>query len=473
MKLLRRIIALGFITLLFGCVQLPLAAQPAAVPTRPNVILMMADDLANEDLSCYGSTRIQTPRLDQLAGEGVKHSSYYSGSPVCSPARMALLSGSYPARIGWRWGVLGYGFPLQSGMSPRVYTIAEAFRDAGYRTAIAGKWHVGENNMSPERQGFVSTYCIYMSNNQNRDMYRDGELVQKDWDNRLLTQTFAEEVIRVIKEPGDQPFFMYVPGTAPHFPVDPHPDWRGNSGEDQSGKYTDVVQELDYRVGQILDALEQAGKADNTIVIFTSDNGRQKGQSGPNDAPPFSGQKWHSREGGQRVPFILRYPGAIPAGVTIKPMMTAMDLYPTLAAACGIKIQLPLEAQLMDGVNSWENLTRPGSKPARREYLYWHGKGEATAIRVGTWKLHFNYGVRKPEDQVLSNGPELYQLADDPLEQRDLSAQHPEQVKQLLTRAKELLTEIYENQLPLGTWPGTELTEPPIQAADVWGEWIH
>lgn len=471
---IRPFILLAMLALLTPvCVHNAAAAAAEPPPSRPNVILMMADDLANEDLSCYGSTRIKTPRLDQLAGEGVKLSSYYSGNPVCSPARMALLSGAYPARIGWRWGVMGYGFPPKSGMSPRVYTIAEAFRDAGYRTAITGKWHVGDKNMSPEHQGFDSAYYIYMSNNQNRDMYRDGELVQKKWDNRLLTETFAEEAIRVIEAPGDQPFFLYVPWTAPHFPAEPHPDWHGKSGEDRSGRYTDVVEELDYRIGQILDALEKTGKADNTIVIFTSDNGRQPGQAGPHDQPPFSGHKWQSLEGGQRVPFILRYPGVAPAGATLDTMMVGMDIYPTLAAACGIELDLPADAQKMDGVSTWTNLIQPGSEPARNELLYWHGKGEATAIRVGSWKLHFNYGVQKPEDPALTDGPALYHLTADPLEQHNLAKQHPQKVKQLLARAKEKLSEIYANQMPLGTWPGSDLEEEPLKASDVWGEWIE
>ena len=330
-------------------------AQKEEKAERPNVILMMADDLANEDLSCYGSTRIRTPILDQLAKEGLKLTSYYAGNPVCSPSRMALLSGSYPARLGWRWGVLGYGFPGKSGMSPKVHTIAEAFRDNGYRTAISGKWHIGVQGMGPEDQGFASAYYIRMSNNQNRDMFRDGKLVQEKWDNRLLTETFTEEVIRVIGEKSDKPFFLYVPWTAPHFPADPHPDWQGKSGEGKSGKYTDVVEELDTRIGQILDALEKADKADNTIVIFTSDNGRQPGQAGPDDKPPFTGHKWQSLEGGTRVPFIIRYPGKIAAGKSSDTIVSAMDLYPTLASACAVKVDLPEGAQKIDGV------ARPGA----------------------------------------------------------------------------------------------------------------
>ena len=447
---------------------IPISAQEQQ---RPNVILMLADDLANEDLSCYGSERIGTPRIDQLAAEGVRLSNYYSGSTVCTPARMALLSGSYPARLGWRWGVLGYGLPPDTGMSPKVHTLAEAFRDAGYRTAMAGKWHLGSRNMGPNHQGFDSAYYIYMSNNQSRDMYRDGELVRKDWDNRLLTETFTEEVIRVINEPNDRPFFLYVPWTAPHFPADPHPEWHGKSGEDASGKFTDVVRELDHRIGEILDALEKAGKAADTIVIFTSDNGRQPGQQGPNERLLFRGHKWQTPEGGMRVPMIIRYPGKLPTAGVIDAMMTAMDIYPTLAEACGFVPELPEDAQAIDGVSTWQNLTRPESQPARHELLYWHGKGQATAIRDGDWKLHFNRGDQPPEDDALE-GPALYHLKNDPMEANDMASKHPEMVRTLLTRAKEKLLEIYEKPMPPGTWPGVELESEPIHPESIWGPWM-
>ena len=452
-------------------IALGLGLTQSAQAERPNVILMMADDLANEDLSCYGSTRITTPHLDKLAGQGLRLTSYYAGNPVCSPSRMALLSGSYPARLGWRWGVLGYGFPPKTGMSSKVYTIAEAFRDGGYRTAISGKWHLGVQNMRPEDQGFDSAYYIRMSNNQDRDMFRDGKLVQKKWDNRTLTQTFAEEVIRVINEKSDKPFFLYVPWTAPHFPADPHPDWHGKSGENKSGKYTDVVEELDQRIGDILKALDKAGKADNTIVIFTSDNGRQSGQSGPNDKPPFSGQKWQSLEGGTRVPFIVRYPGKVSAGDQNAAIVSAMDLYPTLAHACGVEIKLPKDAQKIDGLNVWGTLTNQFGKHPRMDLLYWHGKGQATAIRVGDWKLIFNGDDQKPSDPPFTK-PRLYNLQDDPKETTDLAAENPKKVKMLLARAKMLLTEVYGNQMPLGIWEGEKLEESPLKASDVWGKWI-
>ncbi|MBX2851238.1 MAG: sulfatase-like hydrolase/transferase [Phycisphaeraceae bacterium] len=455
---------------LLSLVAIGCQAKPAESVDRPNVILMMADDLANEDLSCYGSARIKTPRIDGLASEGLRLTSYYAGNPVCSPSRMALLSGSYPARLGWRWGVQGYGFAPKTGMSPKVYTVAEAFRDGGYRTAMTGKWHLGDKNMRPEDQGFESAYYIRMSNNQNRDMYRDGELVQEKWDNALLSETFTEEVVRVINEESDKPFFLYVPWTAPHFPADPHPDWAGKSGTNKSAKYTDTVEELDHRIGQVLDALEKAGKADNTIVIFTSDNGRQGGQQGPNDDPPFSGMKWHSKEGGTRVPCIVRYPGKVSANQASKAMACAIDLYPTLAHASRVAINLPKDAQKMDGVNIWGTFVNNFSKHPRTERLYWHGKGQATAIRGGDWKLFFNAGDKGDPD--LSAGPLLFNLAEDPKETTNLAEKHPEKTKALLARAKELLKSVYGNQVPIGTWPGVEPTEPPLKAEDVWGTWI-
>jgi len=444
-----------------------------AAPRRPNVILMMADDLASNDLSCFGGSRIQTPRIDQLASEGLRLTSYYAGSAVCSPSRMALLSGAYPARLGWRWGVLGYGFPKKTGMSPAVYTIAEAFRDAGYRTAMAGKWHLGARNMEPQEQGFDSAYYIRMSNNQNRDMYRDGELVQEKWDNRLLTETFANEAVRVIRQASDEPFFLYVPWSAPHFPADPHPEWQGQSGNDRSAKYTDVVAELDTRVGQILDALQDTGKAEDTLVIFTSDNGRQSGQQGANPDPLYSGQKWQSLEGGTRVPCIIRSPGRIQPGVT-DAIVSAMDLFPTLAAACDVPIRMPEGAQTLDGINLAPRLIDGPRDEAtsRPDLLYWHGRGQATAIRMDNWKLHFHRGNQSPEDRKLPGGPALYDLSDDVKERNNVAAKHPEQVQRMLAQARELLTGIYEHQMPLGTWPGAPATTTPLAARDVWGPWI-
>ena len=439
--------------------------------TPRNVILMMADDLASNDLSCYGGRNIQTPHLDALAVESLRLTDYYAGSAVCTPSRMALLSGAYPARLGWRRGVLGYGFARGTGMSTNVHTIAEAFRDAGYHTAMAGKWHLGDGDMRPEAQGFDSSLYIRMSNNQNRDMYRDGALVQKDWDNRTLTEAFAKEAVRVIEADRDEPFFLYLPWSAPHFPAEPHPEWRGRSGDTRAARYKDVVEELDHRIGLLLRALERTGKADDTIVVFTSDNGRQRGQQGARPDPLYRGQKWQSLEGGTRVPCLVRCPGAIAPGVSDQ-LVSAMDLFPTLAAACGVEIAPGPSAQRLDGVDLWKCLTdrtMAAAPDGRSELLYWHGQGAATALRQGRWKLRFHADEQQPVDPPLASGPELFDLADDPREQRDLAAEHPEQVAAMLRRARALLEDVYADQVPLGALPDAAPLPARRSAREVWG----
>ncbi len=449
------------------------APTPREAPRRPNVVLMMADDLASNDLSCYGGRNIETPCIDRLAARSLRLTSYYAGSTVCTPSRMALLSGAYPARLGWRWGVLGYGFPPKTGMSADVYTIAEAFRDAGYYTAMTGKWHLGDQSMEPGEQGFSSSLYIRMSNNQNRDMYRDGALVEADWDNRTLTEAFTREAIRVIEADRDEPFFLYVPFSAPHFPAAPHPAWAGRSGDGRAAKYKDVVEELDARVGQLLDALAASGKADDTIVIFTSDNGRQSGQEAAEPDPLYRGKKWQSLEGGTRVPCIVHGPGRVQARHS-DAVVSAMDLFPTLASACGVKLDLPDRAQQLDGVDLWPLFTgsRAGGAAGRAELLYWHGKGQATALRSGRWKLRFHAGKDKPEDPALTSGPELYDLDADVLEREDVSAAHPDVVRSMMARARALLEGVYAEQVPVGTTPDALPTHAPVAARDVWGPWL-
>ena len=221
---------------------------------QPNVVLIMVDDLGYHDLGCYGHPKIRTPVLDRLANEGIRLTSFYSGATVCTPSRMALLTGAYPTRVGWTKGVVGYMISTQRGLSPEALTMAEVFRESGYRTGIAGKWHLGDRpQFLPHRQGFDSAYYINKSNNQTNALWRDDDLLEKPFDNRLLTEKFTREAIRFIKEHRDVPFFLYIPYTAPHFPVKAHPKWKGKS---TFGVYGDVVEELDHRIGEILEVLE-------------------------------------------------------------------------------------------------------------------------------------------------------------------------------------------------------------------------
>jgi len=448
------------------------AAQGAE--PRPNVILIMVDDLGYNDLSCYGSTKMKTPVLDRMAQEGIRLSSFYAGAAVCTPSRMALLTGAYPSRVGWKGGVLGYGMKSYHGLAPEALTIAEVFKGAGYQTALYGKWHLGKGEMLPMNQGFDEAYYIRMSNNQTDKLWRGNELIADPFDNRRLTENFTNEAIEFINSltrstrSGQEhaPFFLYIPYTAPHFPAEAHPDWEGKS---DNGAYGDVVEEMDSRIGQILDALEENKLDRNTIVVFTSDNGPEGNQKKWSSAAPYRGRKWSSLEGGTRVPCIVRWPGAIPPGRETDALTAAIDLLPTLAHACGIDMGKVSQGKpRQDGVNVWDSLLGRETNHPRKDLLYWHGQGEAKAIREGDWKLYFD----RDKDVPGSNkGPALFHLPDDPGERKNLSDAHPEKVKHLLALARKRLNDIHEHSMPLG---GSKKEEGKMKdhKTKKWGEWL-
>lgn len=426
-----------------------------AEPTgeRPNVILIMVDDLGYGDLSCYGSTRIRTPVLDKLANDGVRLTDFYAGCTVCTPSRMALLTGAYPARVGWQGGVVGYGVRPVNGLAPEALTIAEVFQSAGYATALVGKWHLGDaSTMLPMNQGFESAYYITKSNNQTKKLFRGDELLENPFDNRRLTEQFTTEAIRFIRERHQHPFFLYLPLTAPHFPAQAHPDWQGKSA---LGAYGDVVEELDYRLGQVFQSLRECGIDQKTLVVFLSDNGPEPGQRQWARATPYRGLKWSALEGGNRVPCIVRWPGVIPAGRVVHKLTAAIDWLPTLAHAS--QIHLPAGhkgSPPIDGVNVWQTLVGTSSRPhPRNDLLIWNGRGTLQAIRVGNWKLYLDRVQEIPESKT---GPVLIHLEKDLEEQINLSAQHPQRVQTMQALARKRLADIRTNTLPLGG--------PPVRA---------
>ncbi|MBI1371510.1 MAG: sulfatase-like hydrolase/transferase [Phycisphaera sp.] len=428
------------------------AAEPA-----PNVILIMADDLGYHDLSCYGHPKIKTPVLDGLAAEGVRLTSFYSGATVCTPSRMALMTGAYAWRTGWKQGVAGYKMGSTEGMSPDALTVAEAFRSAGYATGMAGKWHIGERpECLPNGQGFDSAYYITKSNNQTKKLWRDGKLVEDPFENRLLTEKFTAEAIRFVKANSGGPFFLYLPYTAPHFPVEAHPDWKGKS---DFGEYGDVVEELDHRIGDLLGVLRDEEIDGRTIVVFLSDNGPQPGQQ--SSADPLRGLKWDALEGGNRVPCIVRWPGEIPPGQTCDQLVAAIDLMPTLCAACGIDLaKVSRGVPKIDGLNVLDTLRGRAESP-RRELMLWQGMGEFQAIRVGKWKLFLNRAAAtKPNNRNTDeanarlaamskgDGPVLFNLDEDVQELDDVSDRYPDQVKLMQQLAEQRLADVQSNVLP-------------------------
>ena len=429
---------------------------------KPNVILMMADDLGYNDLSCYGSDKQKTPVLDKLAKEGVRLTGFYAGATVCTPSRMALLTGAYPPRLGWSGGVVGYGIKTSNGLAPEALTMGEIFKEAGYQTALIGKWHLGDApELQPMKQGFDTTFYINKSNNQTKKLWRGADLVADPFNNSRLTENFATEAIKFIKANQEKPFFLYLPFTAPHFPAQSHPDWKGKS---INGAYGDVVEELDGRIGEILDALKDTKLEKKTIVVFLSDNGPEPGQKKWANAKPFRGLKWSALEGGTRVPCIARLPGVIPTGQVSDKLITAIDLLPTLAHACGIDLSKVSKAvPKIDGVNVWDTLTGKSDRHPRTHMLYWQGWAVPQAIRVGDWKLYLDKVKEIPGS---NKGPVLVHLAKDPTEQTNLSEQHPDKVKEMRELALKLLEEIEKNALSLGGSPNPRKTSPKR------GQWL-
>lgn len=440
-KVMRKRIALAYIIFL----QLNVPALAGPKTHSPNLILIMADDLGYHDVSSYGHPKIKTPVLDRLAQEGVKLTSFYAGATVCTPSRMALLTGAYPTRLGWSRGVVGHIMKKGQGLSPDALTMPEIFRDSGYRTAMFGKWHLGDDpSLRPHRQGFDTAFYLNKSNNQTKKLWRADEVIENPFTNRLLSERFTTEAIKFIESNQDHPFFLYLPHTAPHFPLEAHPDWKGKS---QFGVFGDVVEELDHRIGQILESLKSTNLEKNTIVVFLSDNGPEP-LTKASRADPFRGKKWSALEGGTRVPCIIRYPGHISPGRESADLISAIDLLPSLAHACGIDLrQHSRDKPVIDGLNVWPTLQGSKGVPhARQDLLYWHGADGFQAIRKGPWKLFPD----RRHAGLKGLGPALFNLESDLKEEIDVSMEHPVTVAKLKKLAELRLSDIEKNKVALG-----------------------
>ena len=420
----------------------PAWAQSARRP--PNIVLILADDLGYGDLGVYGSDEIRTPRLDQMAAQGVRLTEFYSPAPTCTPARAALLTGRYPRRSGMTRVLVPkekWGLPVSE------ITLAEALEQQGYTTACIGKWHLGGRRpYRPGKHGFDSFFGVLYSNDMSLlpllkwprlELWRDGKVVESPARVETLTRQYTAEAVAFIGRNRDRPFFLYLPHTMPHTPVKPSPEFRGKS---RHGPYGDVVEELDQSTGQVLDALRRHGIEDNTLVIFTSDNGpwiagsnkkRIKGGS----AGPLRGAKNTTWEGGMRVPFLARWPGRLSAGAVRGGIATLMDLFTTAIELAGGKAP---GDRVIDGKNILPMLEGKQSSPHETLYYYFHG--QVFAVRSGDWKLHFYKRQLKPNgrprDPEPCNPPELYDLARDSGERDNVAAKHPEVVARLTKMAQ-------------------------------------
>lgn len=464
----------------WGAAALPLASfipsckkEKSAAQQLPNIVLIYIDDMGYADVGCYGATGYTTPNIDGLAAEGMRFTSFYVAQAVCSASRAALLTGCYPNRV----GIFGaYNDQAKVGIDSDEETIAEVLKKKGYATACFGKWHLGHHHpFLPLQNGFDEYLGLPYSNDMwpveydgtalpdgHRKlrypplplMEGNGKIaeIRTLEDQDTLTTRYTERAVRFIEKNKDRPFFLYVPHTMVHTPLGVSDKFKGKSGQ---GKFGDVMMEVDWSVGEILETLAKHGLEKNTLVIFTSDNGpwlnfgKHAGSSGP-----FREGKGTSFEGGVRVPCIMRWPGHIPANTECDRIAATMDILPTLAAVTGA----PLPANKIDGVNILPLLeATPGAEP--RDHLYYYYGKQLQAVRQGRWKLHFPHGYRSYEGVEPGKGGlpgpynhgetglELYDLETDWGETQNVAAEHPDVVERLKALGDKARKELGDSEL--------------------------
>jgi arylsulfatase A-like enzyme len=449
MKHLLPAIALGMFVAGVG-----LARAPAA--DQPNIVVIFIDDLGYGDIGPYGATVQKTPNLDRMAAEGRKLTSFYA-APVCSVSRAQLLTGCYGPRCGDPWVY----FPADAGgLAPSEVTIAERLKAQGYATACIGKWHLGDQpEFLPTQQGFDRYLGIPYSNDMQRTSLETGErvvpLVRDDQVEALLTdeeqrtiiERSTDEAVRFIEESKRKPFFLYMPHTAVHIPIFPGKDFMGKS---DNGPFGDWIQEVDWSVGKILDAIKDNGVDDNTLVIFTSDNGPWIGWvKDLTSAGPLRGSKGSTWEGGMRVPTVARWPGRIPAGTACDAVCGTIDLLPTFVKLAGGAVP---EQPVIDG-RDISGLLLGTSDQSPRESHYYFSRQNLDAVRQGKWKLAVapqpeRMGKGAPQLPASMDKPRLYNLETDIGETTDVAAEHPEVVETLRGLAARMASELIDPQSP-------------------------
>lgn len=446
-----------------------------AAAQKPNVILILTDDQGYEDLESYGGKGFKTPNINRLAAEGIQFTDYYAPAALCTPSRAGLLTGCYPKRIGMeKFVILTWD---KHGINNDEMTLAELFKKADYKTACIGKWHVGhEKPFLPNQQGFDYFSGIPYSNDMGTEwylpengpekyhsayeklrpiyqklaktplpVYRNNHIVGHDPEQSALTQNYTQDAIAFIKENKESPFFIYLAHPMPHTPLYASKYFRGKS---ERGLYGDVIQEIDWSVGEIMKTLKETGLDENTILIFTSDNGPWllMGDHG-GSALPLRDGKATSWEGGMRVPAIIRWPGVAAKGKLCERMVSGMDFLPTFAEILGLDLA---GKRKIDGLSFLSLLKNPEGPAVRNELLYFNVNGEAEAIRSGNWKLHIKKFKGWDDAKDGPFKPFLTDLSKDISEGENLALKHPEMVKRLSVRIQEMDSEITRNARPAG-----------------------
>ena len=478
-KKIHLILLSGFLIFGFTAQQIAVAADSQSEDSsKPNFIVIFADDLGYGDLGIFGHPTISTPTLDRLATEGQKWTSFYVAAPVCTPSRAGLLTGRLPIRSGMCSDKRRVLFPDSKGGLPQSeITIAKALKGNGYKTAAIGKWHLGHNPpFLPTYHGFDSYFGIPYSNDMDKidkgdhftladqeqfqaynvPLMRDEEIIERPADQRTITKRYTEETVRKIKEMSDEPFFIYLAHSLPHIPLFRSAEFKNRS---MAGIYGDVIEEIDWSVSRIVNALEEEGIAENTLVVFTSDNGpwhvfkTHGGSSGL-----LRGAKGGTFEGGMREPTVFWWPGKLKPGVVME-MGTTMDLLPTFCALSGTELS---DDRVYDGYDISPLLTGTGN--GERELVFYYRGEKVYAVRKGDYKAHFiiqnEYGsqtahpITNPMIEIartptMLDQPLLYNVSLDPGEKYNIAEEHPEIVADIKKELENHLAtlEPVENQL--------------------------
>jgi arylsulfatase A-like enzyme len=443
-------------------------AAPALAQDRlPNFILINCDDLGYADVGCYGSSKQKTPNIDRLAAEGLKLTSFYSTSGVCTPSRTSLMTGCYPRRVSMHTNGVGYWvlFPGNArGLHPDETTIAEIAKSKGYATMCIGKWHLGDQPpFLPTKQGFDHYFGIPFSNDMGQTradgqidktklptpLLRDETLLEQEPDQTQLTKRYTDEAIKFIRSNAAKPFFLYLPHSFPHWPHYASEQFKGKSA---NGVYGDCIEELDWSTGEVLKTLADLKLEKDTLVFFTSDNGGVL-RSGASNAP-LKGAKATSFEGGHRVPGILWGPGRIKPGQVSDKVVSTIDLLPSFAHLIGAA----LPQRKIDGHNVCDLFANPSEVKSPYDddgYLYYF-EGHLQAVRSGPWKLRVAKDAPKQQSTPLEQ-PELYNLDQDPGEAKNIAAGHADVIARLMPMIEKARHEIGD-----GNKDGTEQRKPGL-----------
>jgi arylsulfatase A len=448
------------------------ATSLAAAADRPNIVLIFTDDQGYGDVGCFGAEGFKTPHLDRMAEEGMRFTDFYVACPVCSGSRTALLTGCHYRRVSMG-AVLFPGSRI--GLHPDEITIAEVLKPLGYQTACIGKWHLGHlPPFLPTRQGFDYYFGIPYSNDMAIDpearlavdvllreemtvqrirsekpirnkvpLMRGEAVIEYPADQATLTRRYTEEAICFIREHRDGPFFVYLPHTMCHVPLAASEEFRGRTAR---GLFGDVIEELDWSVGEILRTLGELDLDERTLVVFTTDNGAASGSS-----KPLRAKKGSLYDGGIRVPCIMRWPGRIPAGKVCSEVAATIDLLPTIAHLAGGKVP---DDRVIDGKSIRPLMEgAPGAKSPHEAYIVVHGG--RTAVRSGKWKFYpwpEAAGKKRRNEPPRPQGPpvQLYDLSVDLAETTNVAGQQADVVARLQERVDAHQKDLDKNRRPCG-----------------------